>query len=589
MRKEAALLLPVLGLFAACDSGPAASPAAPAADPLPPRSASFACDPALPPPAEQLRRLTMTQYRNTVRDLVRWALPDQRDADAVIALARLDELPLDRREPVPQDVHGSYRRLDQTLEQQHVDGAFRVATALAAALTEPSRLSSVVGACAADADAANDVQCSTDFIRRFGARVLRRPLDDEDVSFYRSVYGADPRASPRAYADLIAVLFNAPDFLYFVEGEGRPLADQPALSELTAHALAARLSYHFWQTLPDAELWAAAENGSLLEPSIYSAQVDRLAADARTRETLREFFADWLKVEDLPALDAHNRDPVFAAFAGADLPDPALRQAMIDDVLALLAHYTWTEPGGIEELFTSELSFAASDALARIYGVPRWDGVSAPPALPAGARPGLLTRALFLTSGSANTRPIQKGVFLRRRLLCDALDPPPAGVNAMPPELRPDMTTRQVVEELTEQPGTTCAGCHATRINPLGFAFEGFDGLGRARGEQRLFDAQGTLLGVLPVDTRSVPRVSPDDARSASGPAELVRLMLESGKLEACLARNYFRFTFGRWEDPARDGCALERLRARLAGSGQIREFLKEAALAPEFRRRAFD
>ena len=182
-----------------------------------------------------------------------------------------------------------------------------------------------------------------------------------------------------------------------------------------------------------------------------------------------------------------------------------------------------------------------------------------------------------------------KGVFLRRRMLCDDLAPPPAGVNAMPPELRPDMTTRQAVEQLTEQPDTQCAGCHATQINPLGFAFEGFDALGRVRTEQRLFDSRGNLLGTLTIDTRSVPRVTPDDARESKGAADLMRLMLESEKLEACLARNYFRFVFGRWEDASRDGCVLERLRTRLLDTGRIGEMLKEAALTPEFRQRPFD
>jgi hypothetical protein len=182
-----------------------------------------------------------------------------------------------------------------------------------------------------------------------------------------------------------------------------------------------------------------------------------------------------------------------------------------------------------------------------------------------------------------------KGVFLRRNLLCDQIPPPPAGVNAMPPELRPGMTTRQVVEELTEQPDTQCRGCHANLINPLGFAFEGFDALGRFRTEQTLFDRQGNLLESLAVDTRSVPRITPSDQRESAGPADLVRLMLESGKLEACLARNYFRFTFGRWEDPVRDGCVLERLRGKLVQSGRLAEMLRETALAPEFRQRQFD
>jgi hypothetical protein len=179
-------------------------------------------------------------------------------------------------------------------------------------------------------------------------------------------------------------------------------------------------------------------------------------------------------------------------------------------------------------------------------------------------------------------------VFVRRRLLCDPLAPPPANVNAIPLAPAEGKTTREVVAELTEQPGSACAGCHARLINPLGFAFEGFDALGRARAEQTLFDPDGAPAAGLPVDTSSVPRITPDDESESDGPADLIRLMLESGKVEACLARNYFRFAFGRVEDPSRDGCALERLRSRIADAGRIRDMLAEAALLPEMRERRF-
>jgi hypothetical protein len=551
--------------------------------------ASFQCDPAARPRPDGLRRLTMTQYANTVKDLVHWALPDSAAADAVIAGARLEELPRDRREPVPEDVHGSYRRLDQALEQAHVDGFYRASAALAAGLTRPEHLPIVIGSCAGNGATASDEKCVVEFIQRFGARALRRPLDAQELSFYRSVYGPDPKPSAAAFADVIQVMLNSAQFLYFVEQGGEAVAGRPGVYTLTAHELASRLSYHFWQTLPDAELWETAEDGSLLAESAYERQVERLWRDPRTLRTMVEFFSDWLKVENLPALHERNRDPVYAAFAGEDLPSPELRQHLIDEMLDMLAHYTWTEPGGVKELFQSELSFAKTADVAAIYGTSMWDGSSAPPRMPAGQRPGILTRAVFLATGSANTRPIMKGVFLRRHMLCDQIPPPPAGVNAMPPELRPGMTTRQVVEELTEQPDTQCNGCHGRLINPLGFALEGFDALGRFRTAQALFDRQGNLLESLAVDTRSVPRVTPSDERPSAGPADLVRLMLESGKLEACIARNYFRFTFGRWEDPVRDGCVLERLRSRLVESGRLADMLKEAALAPEFRQRAFD
>jgi hypothetical protein len=575
-------------------AGSAAQPGS-ESEPAPPspgaaRAVAFTCDEQAGADAapDGLRRLTMTQYRNTLRDLARWALGDPVAADAALASAGLASLPVDRREPTLQEPHGSYRRLDQALEQRHVDETYRIAVALGSALATPERLAALAGACASDDDLGNDRACASDFIARFGERALRRPLAPDDTAFYLAVFGSDPTAGPAGYADVIAVMLSSPEFLYFVEHGEAELPDRPGSYRLSAYELAARLSYHFWQTLPDEALWQTAEDGSLLQPEVLAQQIERLLADARARATMAELFSDLLGLEDLPQLDAHAHDPLFAAFAGSDLPGPELRRHAIDEALDMLAHFTWTDPQGLDALLTSELSFARGEDLARLYGVQPWDGSSAPPALPAGERAGLLTRAWFLASGSANTRPIKRGVFVRRRLLCDELPPPPAGADAMPLPARADRTTRQVVEELTEQPGGACASCHASLINPLGFAFEGFDALGRVRVEQLLYDETGALLGALPVDTATVPRVTPDDVRVSQGPADLSALLLESGKLEACLARHYFRFAFGRQEDERRDGCALERLRARLAETGRLRDLLAEVALLPELQARRF-
>jgi hypothetical protein len=310
--------------------------------------------------------------------------------------------------------------------------------------------------------------------------------------------------------------------------------------------------------------------------------------DPRARAALDEFYEDWMKVEDLPLLDMKASDPLYQAFAGADMPGATLRQSMIDDVVGLFDYYTWNEPSPLAALFTTEKSFAKTQDLATIYGVAPWDGVSAPPDLPAGQRPGLLTRALFLTTGSANTRPIMKGVFIRKHLLCDDIPPPPAGANAKPPELRPDMTTREVVEEMTEGAGSVCAGCHISAINPLGFATENFDALGRFRTEQQLFDAEGNSLGSKAVDTNVVPRVTLDDETAVGSAGELMSLIAESGKVEACLARNYFRYTFARWEDTSLDACALEELRLALE-SGSLRDLLRVTATGKAFRVRSFE
>jgi hypothetical protein len=552
---------------------------------------SFACDASAKPPVASLRRLTMSQYRNTVADFVAFATGSVTETSAVLSEveAALERLPSDRREPTSEDLHGSYRRLDQSLQQLHVDGYYDLGIAVGAALTQPARLSSVAGACATDQDATNDAACLSEMIARLGQRALRRPLEADEVTFYESVYGADKTSSPAAYADVIGVLLNAPQMVYFVEHGSSEVSGKPGVFTLSGYELASRLSYQLWQSAPDAELLARGADGSLLEAQTYRAQVERLLADPRARGALDEFFGDWAKVEELPALDAKNSDPVFKAFAGAQLPSANLRQDMIDDVLGLLGYYTWQKPSGIATLFQSESSFARAPELAALYGVPAWDGSSEPPAFPAGQRPGLLTRALFLSTGSPNTRPIMKGLFIRKYILCDTIPPPPPGANAKPPELEPGMTTRETVEALTEMPGTVCAGCHRALLNPLGFATENFDALGRYRTEQQFFDAQGNPTGSKPVDTSGVPAVTGGSETPAAGPGELMQQIVASGKVEACLSRNFFRYTFARWEDLATDGCALESMRSALQNGGGVVDLVMAATLDGSFRERVFE
>jgi hypothetical protein len=555
-----------------------------------PTPVNFDCDANAAPPGATLRRLTMTQYRNTVVDLASWALGSASAAQTVMTeiASPLAELPADSREVVPQDLHGSYRRLDQSLQQIDVESAYDVAVALGAALTTSARLGKVVGACATDTSTSNDATCLDTFVKTFGARALRRPLTSDEVTFYTGAYGSSTTASAASYADLIGVLATAPEFMYFVEHGDTAVAGQPNVYDVSPYELASRLSYQLWNTAPDDALLAAAADGSLRDATTYAAQVTRLLADARARPALDEFFADWMKVEDLPAMDAKNADPTFITFAGADLPDGKLRQAMIDDVVGMLDYYTWSSPAGISSLLTSDRVFARDARLAKLYGVAAWDGAGAPPTLPAGQRPGLLTRALFLSTGTANTRPIMKGVFLRKNILCDTIPPPPPGANAKPPDLGPNMTTRESVEALTEMPGTICASCHAPIINPLGFATEGFDALGRFRTAQRLFDASGNETGSKPVDTMTVPQVVLGDQTTTATPAELMALMIASGKVEACLSRNFFRYTYGRWEDTTADGCALEDARQAVANGGTITDLAAAAVKSAAFKRRAF-
>ncbi len=553
---------------------------------------AFECDDSLVPESVPLRRLTKVQYRNSVRDLLRWALPGEGEAVADLVEPRIAAVPDDSRQ-APEGVHhGGFVQLDQSVHQEHIDATYEVGRAVGAALTQnPARFEAVVGTCATDGDTSNDAACIDDFIRRFGERAHRRPLADDEVAFYREVFdgeGVTEGTEPEAFADVITAIMASPPFLYLIEHGEEPVEGQEGAYSLGAHELASRLSYHLWQTAPDDELLEAARSGALLTDEGYQAQVDRLFADARTRASLGEFYRQWLWLDDLPAMDALVGNPRFEAFLGDFAPGPETHEHMAAEVLAMLEHYTFDADGTLEDLMLSELSFARHEDVAELYGVAPWDSGS-PPALPEGQRVGLLSRAALTASGTATTRPIMKGVFIRTALLCQSIPPPPDNANAMPPAPDPDMSTREVVEQLTEQEGSGCATCHAGLINPLGFATENYDALGRVRTEQVLFDDEGRETARRPIDTASIPQIVPGDETPSEGAADLARQILDSGQLQACFARQYLRFTHGREEDLDRDGCALDDLTSRLDASAPLSEVLRAVALRPEFKQRLID
>lgn len=551
-------------------------------------TSAFTCDGSLVPDALPLRRLSKLQYENTLRDLLVHAVGDEADAVFASLAGPLGKMPEDEREGPAGEI-GGFTRLDQTVHQDHVDAMYDVAAAIGAALTEGGRLATVAGDCATDGDAGNDAACLDSFIRDFGRRVLRGPVTDDDVAFYGEVAGAAPIA-PAAWADVIALLLNAPRVLYFVEHGATEVEGHAGLYGLDAFEMAARLSYHFWQTTPDDELLAAAESGELDSADGYQAQVDRLFADARTRVAVEGFFAEWLRRKDIDALDSRLGTPVYDAFVDGYVPGPDTREHMYAELGTMAGYYVFDDPAGFAALFESDRSFATTDDVAELYGVQAWDGQGEPPQFPDPARVGLLTRAAMLATGSANTRPIMKGVFIRKALLCDSIPPPPNNAAASPPALSGTYTTREVVEQLTEQEGSACAGCHATMINALGFATEDFDALGRWRETQRLLDPEtGELLDERPVDTSSVPRVVAEDQRQSAGAADLSRYMLESEKPQACFARHWFRFTFGRAEDLDKDGCLLGDLHAGALEGKPLAEVLRAVAISPAFRERNFE
>lgn len=591
---------------------------------------SFTCDPTVKPAMDQIRALTSRQYLNTVADVIATLTgsptvgPAVLSAPSVVAAQALLQ-PNTPTIPLPlvnattasaQNAKnletafpdGGWLRADQSVQQSRINGFYSFGGALAQALTSPTYLGNVVGSCALGPAAGSNTACLTSFLQKIGPLVLRRAFNDAnhptDLATYTAMFtlnGPDTTATnpaAPAYEDVITGLLNAPEFLYFVEDDPTdpPVAGLSGVYQLDAYELASRLSYHVWDTMPDASLMAAAADGSLLQPAVYQQQVDRLFADPRAQQTLNQFFIDYFQTESVGGprgtggLNYHFlADPntlasvQFQAFAGADLPGTSLYADMVADALGM-ANYYATHNGTLNDLLTSPLSFSQTADVAKIYGVAPWDGKSAPPSFPTNQRPGLFTRALF-TSAGIDTSPILKGVFLRRYVLCDALGTPPALANGQSVPLTTDETTRRATTALTS--GPACTVCHTPWINPLGFATESFDGLGRFRAMQTLYTTTGAVAATLPVDTAVTPHVMTGDTMTqAANASDLMSLIVASDKPAACFARNYFRYTFGRFEDLTLDACTLENLRATVANGGQIADLWKSVTQTPLFTRR---
>jgi hypothetical protein len=283
--------------------------------------------------------------------------------------------------------------------------------------------------------------------------------------------------------------------------------------------------------------------------------------------------------------------PQFDAVRGTFTPTPDTRENMIDETTRLALYYTLQPTGVFSDLFTTRKSFATTPDVAQIYGVAPWSGTGEPPDIPDGQRVGLLTHAALTASGAAITRPVIKGVVVRTVLMCQPLGQPPANAmavaSALAATLDPLSSTRAFTQTLTENM-LPCSGCHKTQINPLGFATENFDSLGRLRTMEKVFDASGTLLGQVPIDTSAVPNINPNDSSVVANAVDLQMDLLKSQTVQDCMARKYFRFTFAKLED-TNDACTIESMTDGFVQGRPLGQVLLDLAKTPAFKQRRFN
>lgn len=522
-----------------------------------PGGASIECAQGLQPGVSPLMKMSTLQYGNTVKDLLSVV-------GAGAALPALDGL----IKAIPDDSLGDgFRGRDNRTTLEHVQGYFNVGRALGDAVgKDPALLVAVAGQCAAEATFS--ASCVSDFLDRFVRLAYRRPLTEAERTDYASLSagGLGPAQAVRA---MIVVALSSPAFVHHVEVDGIALGDASDLLQLSAYEVASRLSYTFWQTMPDAELFAAAADGSLGTDAGFAKQLERVFNDPRTKSTLWNFWNEWFRFEKFTGFET-TRPGLQALAAGESLGAPGHDHYgdMVTEVRDLTELFTFRSGSTVADLLTTDLSVTKSADVARLYGVVPWSGTGDYPRLPAGQRSGLLQRAALLVSNLEQTNPFHRGALIRRNLLCDALpqpDPnslPPGSLDPPPPSSA--QTTRQRFQAKVEGKAL-CQGCHGS-FSDLGYVLESFDALGRYRTSEQVFaEENGEKTADLPIDTNAVVRVTATDLTPVTGAADLNQRIVASQKVEACMAQRYFEFSARRAAaESSLDACVVQDLAAGL-------------------------
>ena len=470
------------------------------------------------------RRLTPTQYNHTVRDLFHMEEHDFEEDEGPRWPWRFPaDIPIHGFEGLPEGQVAS----PYLIEQYQVAGAYFASYAV-----EDERFY----ICDPEGEE-EEVGCIEKSLLNFAQRAYRRPLTPDESSRVSALFQGllDTHDLEESIQLTVQGVLMSPQFLYRLDGS----PDTPVTE---SYALAARMSYFLWNSMPDAELFEAAANDELQTAKQVETQAKRMLEDPRAREAVVHFHRQWLDLQGvylanadmntylgtyLPeAEDAIEEDEVLFVEAMEELWTTYLigvRAAMVKEAELFVEKTIFAGDGSLKALLTENQgyiarfdSFVGEDlGTDRIYGVSEDDWLEGdeyrlelsdgnveysldfyPAIFPSDERAGILTLGAVLASHShpVHPAPVLRGVFIKERLLCQSSGQPPEGAEgAAPPDsLDVDSTNRQRLEAITSPP--ECIVCHES-INPLGFALENFDSLGGYRTQDNGLDvdASGTL------------------------------------------------------------------------------------------------
>ena len=487
-----------------------------------------------------LRRLSRAQYRNTLRDLFGDAELDfeLEDGPGVIT--------------------------ERAVRQ--------IRTAAELAITRQGQWTKPVFPCALNGE--GSTECTDEFINTFGRRAFRRDINNADRSWLRGIFdGVRTKASFKESMEvLLQVMLQSAQTVYIFEtGYGDEVA--PNVHALSDYEVASRLSYFLWNTMPDDALLDAAKSGQLSTDEGLSEQAQRLLAHPRAEQNIQRFFSTWLQLDGgrlHHALEDTDKDAALYPEY-----DAQLQQAMRTEMEAFVRRTFFDQAGSFDDLLNGTYAYV-NGPLATLYGI---DGVTGDDFqwvdLESTERAGLFTRAAFLTVYSTKTvtAPIRRGVWVMENALCNELGDPPPNADDTPVEggvvdgkeltVREDVAARTADQE--------CQACHGY-INPIGFAFENYDAIGR-------FQTNEVGSG-LPIDSSGALNASDVDG-SVNGLLELTTKLSESDQVKTCFASRWAESAF---RIPHLDSCSDERIREQFLATGDMKQLVVSIIESNAFR-----
>ncbi len=467
-----------------------------------------------------LRRLTHSQYNNTIRDLL--------GNDSRLA----DQFP-------PEDFVNGFKNQFQS---QSISPLLAESYSIAA--EKLARYAFLGGdthkLIPCKPAGVSDRACMESFIKGFGAKAFRRPLSTPEIARYSKLFTKQSAASQNFIAGaqlVIEAMLQSPNFLLRTENGADP--------KWRPYETASRLSYFLWNTMPDEALFRAAASGELGTPEGVERQARRLLAESKARDSVNEFVEQWLRFDRL--MNAVKDRRTFPQYS------PELALAMTEEPRRLASNLIW-QNGNFMDFFSADYAYLSS-SLAALYKVEapksEFDKVTLPPET---ERAGVLGQAVFLalTSKPTDTSPTARGLFVREQFLCQEVPQPPPGVSTNLPNLtkeKPQTNRERLAIHLNNE---SCSSCHSL-IDPIGFGFEKFDAIGQHREKLKLtftgdrHDKEQKAVTVeLPLATDG--NVAGIRDSNFSSPRGLGKILAGSDRCQECVVKQLFRYASGRKE-----------------------------------------